>query len=490
MLSVEQCIHATRNTTFNTKWLPSDGPMTAKDIQVLADYIKKNPLTELSFELDITEENAAALKMLSDVIEDKSELTHLRVKINEFYFERNYPDWPILRYFDNRRLDRMTNQVFDAVLDMTRTRSALTHLEVNLEPIDSELSSAQTTQLGKNLRSLPLKHLSLNLGLAKDASFPVLSRPNSDLVDLSLTNCCYGSDLLTNLEFTKGLQSLTIDGLEFSASDLFSLDKILRQNSGLTALTLTNTNIGKIDSNLLFDRLIQGPKLKDLVLSNNNFNWANISTLCDYLTNDSCTLTELNLSGNTFMADDIKKIALSLTCSKLEKLVINNTYIEDNGVQALIDLLKANKHITSVDFSHCCRFKLSDATIHALVAYLKDTHCALKELFFDQALSPEQLQMVGDAIVANHSLVQVSLNYHSAEEQGKKIQALVEQQLFSNAHPNASASSDVIETVQTNAPAAATSTTTKGATGCMFFTKNSQGKSSQGADAQHFARLG
>lgn len=416
-ISLAKCLNATKNGSFKTADLKIANALTYDDMIFLAEYLKITPLTELDLSIEITAENISGLKTLSKTIGSKRELAKFRFAVEQTEFHLSANDnivLSILNYFTNRMVRKMNGLVHDAMVNMVKNKPSLEKLNIDLEAIETPASSSHAYKFSRNLQNSPLKTLDLNFKVEKNAELPILdkSRSNDTLVGLKLHGLTFGSDILRHLQHTHSLRVLAIDNMIFNPDDIPILENIFKSNASLSLVALTNTNIGQIDNPQLLASLKFCPKAAYMDLSGNNLSRWNIDALCTYLSNDGGNLIELDLSGNAYMPSDAKKLANSLlTNNKLTTLAINGSYIEDEGLQAIIELLKSNKHITSISMSKNCRFKVSDETVKALCALLTDPECQLEELNFVQNISLDQLEWLCNAILDNTSLISVNLNY-------------------------------------------------------------------------------
>ena len=417
-ISIAKCVHATKNGAFKTSDLKLVSPLTYDDMVFLSEYLRVTPLTELDLSMDITEENVSGLSELSKVIRQNTQLTKLKFTVEGTGFHLRSRDnliLSILNYFSNSQVRTLNGMVYDALVNMVKDKPLLEQLSVDFECIETSASSSQCYKFAKNLQKSPLKFLDLNFAVDKHAELPILDKknPNTTLVDLKLRGLSFGKDILNYLQNTHALRVLVVDDMLFEASDISLLETVFKSNAHLTLLALSNTNIGQIASPQLVNSLKFCSKLAYLDLSKNNLSRLNIDDLCVYLTNAPENLIELDLTHNTYMASEAKKLAEVLTKNNtIQKLIIDYNYIENDGLQSIIELLKTNRQITSISMSHNCRYGLSNETINALCSFLQDPECQLEELGFDQKTNIEQFKMLGDAIMANTSLVAVNINFH------------------------------------------------------------------------------
>jgi hypothetical protein len=130
------------------------------------------------------------------------------------------------------------------------------------------------------------------------------------------------------------------------------------------------------------------------------------------------------------MPQDAIKIAKALAANiTVEKLVIDDNYIEDEGLQALIHLLRTNRRITSLSMSNNCRYAVSDETIYSLCSFLREPDCQLTELDFTQNTNLTQLKLLFEAIQANNSLKEVNLNFKRAGILGSIMQTIIKEHI-------------------------------------------------------------
>lgn len=419
-LSLAQCINATNEGTFTSEKLNLTHPLSIEDMQFLSEYLRVTPIKVIELSLEITQENSYGLRELSDVISGKAQLSQLKFEVSAVHFNyqyKNIPELQFLGFIDDRRLKKVNNRVLDAMSDMVSNKPNLRKLTLNLDLIKTPASTGRAKQFAKNIAKSPLKYLDIDLLFEKGSKLPLIKtrEPNMTLKHVTLNHTTYGSDSLHYLQHTKAVQELIIKDMQFSSSDLDALDVILKSNSQLHHLALNTTNLGQIDSRIIFERLKACPNINRLELSDNNFSRLNVDELCDYISSPSCPLILLDLTRNAYMDKEMGKIALALaTNTKLEQLIIDNNYIEDGGIQAIISLLKNNPIITSLSMSDNCRVCPSDETIEMLCSLIRDPYCHLQELNFNQFTSFHQLEMLTNAILQNRSIRHVSFNYSEA----------------------------------------------------------------------------
>ncbi len=416
-LSLAQCIQATNNGVFRTQDLHLKEPLSLEEMAFLSEYFRVTPLSTIDLSLVINKENSFGLAELGQVIRQNSQLKTFTCEVSEVLFDYKYkndPELSLLGFIDDYRLKKINNRIYEAVVEMVENKPNLRQLSVILQQLETPASKSQAKQFSRNIALSPLKDIDIDFAVKKGAKLPLLntSQPNITLRQLNLIHCTFGADALSYLINTRNLQRLIISDLFLTRSDLEQLDIILKSNTALKVFILNKTNLGQISSNLILERLKLCPNIKVLALSENNLSRFNIDSLCEYLSDDACSVTELDLSKNTYMPAEMNKITEALLSNtRLVKLIIDDNLIEDEGLQVVIQLLKSNHLITSVSMSHNCRVKVSDETINELCTVLRDPACALKELHFNQKTSIKQLGMLADAILANTSLETVSLDY-------------------------------------------------------------------------------
>jgi Ran GTPase-activating protein (RanGAP) involved in mRNA processing and transport len=434
-LSLAKCIKATKNGSFRTADLKPAYPLTCDDLVFLSEYFRLTPLTEIELSIDVTAENITGLKELSKTIGQNKELIGLRFQVEQSEFHLGSRDnlmLSILNYFTNRQVTKMNSLIYDAMVNMVKNKPDLKMLNINLEAIDTPANSRQAYRFATTLQSTALEFLDLNFKVEKNAELPILDKiePNFNLIDIKLKGITMGRDILKSIQRTHSLRLLLIDDMLFEPSDIDILGNIFKCNPSMSLLSITNTNIGQIESPQLLDKLKFCPDAAYIDLSGNNFSQLNIDALCNFLATETDDLKELNISHNTFMASEAKKLADVLARNKkIETLILDGNYIEDEGLQAIIQLLHINKTINTLSMSKNTRYAISDATVDALCALLRDPECQLEELNFVQITSLEQLRKLGDAIMANSSLVAVKLDFHTSSILGVIYQIQIQEHL-------------------------------------------------------------
>ena len=445
-ITLAECIQATTDGVFNTNKLNLSSPLSTDDFSLIAEYLRTVPLKSIYCTLEITEENSAGLVCLAKAISEKNNLEKLHFEVSELFFDRYLPNVPILNIYDNYRMNKLNNSIINAVVMMTEDKPKVEHLNINIEQVNSLASNSQTKELARNLRNAPLISCEIAMGMEKGSQFPVIytrkNEPNTTLSSVKLLSSIYGTDLLNHLKSATALKILVLDKLQLETKDLTTLNRIFTSNPNLDYFALTKTNLGQLDSDLFFQSLKGCANLKILDLSDSNLNLLNVSALCAYLSSPECTLTELDLSHNTFMGNDLHKIAEALTSNQsIEKLIVDENYIEDKGLTSLINLCKENKNIKTLSISKVCRDKPSDETIGQLATLISSPECQLKQIDFYQSISANQLQMLTKAITSNRTLSSVHLNYTMPNNvQGVLCQTEIEGHL-NNPQPTTTASS-------------------------------------------------
>lgn len=413
-LTLAQCIKATNQGVFVAKNLNLTQPLSLEDMVLLSEYLRITPLHSLDLSLVITQENSYGLKGLSQVIAENTQLTQLRFVVEQVHFTEQYKNNSGLAFIDDYKLKQIDKRVLNAMIDMVGNKPNLQELTVNLEKLGTAATKRQARHLSRAISETPLKSLELSIAVVEEAKLPVIQsqQNNVTLSDFKLFHCSYGSDVLNHLKNTSGLRTLILDDMWLSPVTLTALESVLKSNPYLNRLIINKTNMGDLDSNDVIDALKLSTNLHMLQCSDNCFSPSNVSALCNYLSRAECTLTELNITRIAYNGGDMGQITAALTHNtKLKKLVLDGNMIEDKGLQAVIELLKTNHHITSISMSLNCRHHPSDETINKLCALLRDPNCPLQELNFDQTTSFEQLKMLTEALLANTSLTQVKLNY-------------------------------------------------------------------------------
>lgn len=434
-LSLAQCLKATKDGSFSTSNLNLDAPLSYDDMIFLAEYLRVTPLQKLDLVLAITPENCHALSVLSDIVSSETQLKQFSFEASiaefEFYF-RNGPQIGILNFIDNYRLRKLTDRVNDALVEMVENKPVLEKLKIDFEQIETPLSKSQSKQFARHIQRSPLTSLDLGVKVEHGAKLPIFppKKANTTLTHLSLYGCTEARDVLNDLKRAYALKSLIINGMKLEESDLLRLKSILESNASVHQFTLSKTNIGQIDSPHLFDPLYLCPEITILDLSDNNLSRLNIDILCTYLSSDQCKVLELDLSNNTYMAEEARSLATALAANKsIQKLTIDGNFIEDAGLQSIINLLKTNRHITEISMNGNCRYNPSDDTIKALCALLTEPDCQLTDLSFVQKLSFNQMDTLRKAILSNNSLISVNLNYKMLGILGQFCKLSIDQHL-------------------------------------------------------------
>ncbi|AMP89689.1 type IV secretion protein Dot [Legionella pneumophila] len=417
-LSLAKCINATKNGAFTVKDLDLSAPLSYEDVLFLAEYLKVTPVTDLDLSMTITRENSKALGELSQVIAKNSLLQKLTFEATlnfDFYFKHNLPiGW--LDFIDDYRLKKIVTPVYEALVDMLKNKPALNMLTVDFLAMETPIDNKHINRLARAINKIPLQYLNLGLSVAKEAHIPLLKtkEPNQSLEFLILRGFNSGRSVLKYLPQTSVLKMLAIDDMQFETHDLKLLDAIMKSNASLDTLILGKTNLGQINSPDALTWLRACLNLNSLILIDNNLSRLNVDSLCEFLANNPQTLKKLDLSKNAYMGDDAIKLAKALTINThIETLVLDDNYIENEGLQAIIKLVKTNKNITSLSISNTCRYTPSNEIIDSLCDLLRDPECQLKELKFNQDITLAQYLMLQYALDSNKTLQFVDFKFRN-----------------------------------------------------------------------------
>ncbi|MFO2746408.1 Dot/Icm T4SS effector LegL3 [Legionella pneumophila serogroup 1] len=417
-LSLAKCINATKNGAFAIKDLDLSGPLSYEDVLFLAEYLKVTPVTDLDLSMTITRENSKALWDLSQVIAKNSLLQKLTFEVHldfDFYFKHNLPiRW--LDFIDDYRLKKIAAPLHEALVNMLKNKPALNKLTIDFLAMETPFHNKHLDQLARSINKIPLNYLNLGLSVTKETQVPLFKtkEPNQTLEFLILRGFNSGRNTLKYLPQTAALKMLAIDDMQFEEHDLKLLANIMKSNSSLVALILGKTNLGQVNSPDVLTWLSACPNLNSLILIDNNLSRLNVDSLCELLANNLQALKKLDLSKNAYMGDDAIKIAKALTFNAhIETLVLDDNYIENEGLQAIINLVKTNKNITSLSISNTCRYTPSNEIFHSLCDLLRDPGCQLKELKFNQDITLAQYLMLQHALNSNKTLEYIDFNFRN-----------------------------------------------------------------------------
>ncbi|HAT8178591.1 TPA: type IV secretion protein Dot [Legionella pneumophila] len=417
-LSLAKCINATKNGAFAVKDLDLSAPLSYEDVLFLAEYLKVTPVTDLDLSMTITKENSKALWDLSQVTAKNSMLKKLTFEAKldfDFYFKHNLPIG-LLDFIDDYRLKKIATPVQEALVNMLKNKPALDKLAIDFLAMETPLDNKYINRLARSINKIPLTYLNLGLSVTKEAQIPLFKakEPNQSLEFLILRGFALGRNILKYLPQTSVLKMLAIDDMQFEEQDLKLLADIMKSNTSLDTLILGKTNLGQINSPDILNWLSTCPHLNSLILIDNNLSRLNVDGLCELLATNPQTLKKLDLSKNAYMGDDAIKIAKALTSNThLEVLVLDDNYIENEGLQAMIQLAKTNKNITSLSISNTCRYTPSNETIQSLCDLLRDPECQLKELKFNQDMTLAQYLMLQYALDTNKTLQLIDFKFRN-----------------------------------------------------------------------------
>lgn len=417
-LSLAKCMNATKNGVFSIRDLDLIDPLSYEDVIFLSEYLKITPVTDLDLSMTVTKENSEALESLGQVIAQNPLLKKLVFEVTldfDFYFKHKLPIG-LFDFIDEYRLKKIATRVNNAFISMLDNKPALNKLTIDLLPLDTPLDNKHIRGLTRAVNKSSLTYLNLALSVDKGAQIPLFNtkQPNQSLRFLMLRGLTFGRDVLKYLPQTSALKMLAIGDMLFDKDDLQLLDQIMKANPSLDTLILGKTNIGQINSPRVFSWLTSCPKLNSLSLIENNLSLHNIDDICEFLASNPETLKELDLSKNAYMGRDAIKIAKSLASNThLEELVLDDNYIEDEGLQAIINLVKTNRNIRSISISNTCRYNPSNETIQSLCNLLLDPECQLKELKFNQDITLVQYLILQYALDSNKSLESVDIKFRN-----------------------------------------------------------------------------
>ncbi len=388
--------------------------LSYEDIEFMAEYLKVTPITRLDLSIPISGDNVHALAILANVIALNKQLCELNFEVLldfNYFFKHNFPIG-LFDFIDDHRLKKIGTLIENALAIMLDNKPVLQKLDIDLTTIDHPLSNSGSKTICNKISKLPLKKLSLAFSTHLDANLVVLNtkKANQTLTHLYLRGFDARTNALEGVCNANALKVLSIENLNLGRNDLDHIAQIAKSNPNLTSITISHTNLGQLNVNHLFTWLNDCRNLACLDLSSNNLSLLNIAGLCNYLDTDPPNLLELDLSGNTLMATDACQLAHTLEKNThLERLTLDKNYIEDKGVQSILELVKKNKHIKQLSISQTCRNNPSDKTIEHLCNFIKGHDCQLTELIFKQSVTLSQYLLIKEACQNNPKLSELTL---------------------------------------------------------------------------------
>eukprot|EP00475_Leptophrys_vorax_P025353 TRINITY_DN3553_c0_g1_i1.p1 TRINITY_DN3553_c0_g1~~TRINITY_DN3553_c0_g1_i1.p1 ORF type:complete len:577 (-),score=95.24 TRINITY_DN3553_c0_g1_i1:22-1752(-) len=147
--------------------------------------------------------------------------------------------------------------------------------------------------------------------------------------------------LIRHLEFDRldqSPQTLSMCGREISIDTIATLTSILSDPwppcIPVAALLLTNSSLGEIQQDFLFDALKLHPYIQILDLGQNRLYPKPLEKLCNVIAG-SGSLETLILNETQIGDEEVKELAFALTKSSIKSLYMNKNLITDAGLSAL-----------------------------------------------------------------------------------------------------------------------------------------------------------
>ncbi|KAJ3424325.1 leucine rich repeat family protein [Anaeramoeba flamelloides] len=154
--------------------------------------------------------------------------------------------------------------------------------------------------------------------------------------------------------FTKLEQLTTVNltGVILPHEELASLIKLLRKSSRIQAVSFSNCQINAGSGSILCKLIKKNTSLTALNLSENRVGGSTITQLSRYLKSTRCKLIKLNLSSNSLSSHDLLPLIENLKKNKhLHTLDLSRNMITSELISPLADSLKSNKSLKILNFS-------------------------------------------------------------------------------------------------------------------------------------------
>ncbi|XP_067260689.1 ribonuclease inhibitor-like isoform X2 [Chanodichthys erythropterus] len=248
-------------------------------------------------------------------------------------------------------------------------------------------------------------------------------RSDSHLRELNLSDNKIGDEGLTLL--SDGLkdphcklEKLTLYDCNITSEGCAALTSVLRLNSHLKELGLSQNKIGDEGLMLLSDGL-KDPhcKLENLWLYDCNITTESCAALASALRLNS-HLREMNLSENKIRDQGVMLLSDGLKdphC-KLENLMLWGCNITAEGCDALTSALRSNSHLRELDLSEN---KIGDEGLMLLSDRLKDPHCKLEKLWLSQCnITAEGCAALTSALRSSSHLRELNLSENKTGDEG------------------------------------------------------------------------
>ncbi|XP_048051929.1 NACHT, LRR and PYD domains-containing protein 12-like isoform X2 [Megalobrama amblycephala] len=248
-------------------------------------------------------------------------------------------------------------------------------------------------------------------------------RSNSHLRELNLSDNKIGDEGLTLL--SDGLkdphcklEKLTLYDCNITSEGCAALTSVLRSNSHLKELGLSQNKIGGRGLTLLSDGLKDSHcKLENLWLYDCDITAESCAALASALRSNS-HLREINLSENKIRDEGVMLLSDGLKdphC-KLENLMLWGCNITAEVCDALTSALRSNSHLRELDLSEN---KIGDEGLTLLSDGLKDPHCKLENLWLSQCnITAEGCAALTSALRSNSHLRELDLSGNKIGDEG------------------------------------------------------------------------
>ncbi|ROL54955.1 NLR family CARD domain-containing protein 3 [Anabarilius grahami] len=341
---------------------------------------------------------------------------------------------------------KKSDECFFRLLEVVKTSKSALLNDCNLT---DKSCSALATVLGSDTS---LKELNMNNNNLHDSGVKLLctglKSMNCKLEILALSNCALTEESCSSLASVLSSDSSSLKDLELSNNNLKDsgvklLSDGLKSNCKLEKLRLSDCSITEEGYKALASALRSNPsRLIELDLTGNDPGESGVKELSDLLQDRNCILKalrflspaadeacqyvreivgknplllrELNLSERELSDTNVKRITALLQDKhcKLNKLILSNCSITEEGYKALASALRSNpSHLVELDLTGN---DPGQSGVKELSDLLQDPNCQLKTLKFLGPAADEACQYVA-GLVGKNPLLLRELNLSECE---------------------------------------------------------------------------
>ncbi|KAM4796243.1 NACHT, LRR and PYD domains-containing protein 12-like [Rhinophrynus dorsalis] len=338
---------------------------------------------------------------------------------------------------------------------LCNSKSRITELELE----KCSLTSANCEDLCYVITNRSLTKLDLSRNNLQDSGVKLLCdglrHPRCTLRELGLRSCGLTSisceDLRSVIFTNQSLTKLKLKDNKLQDSGVKLLCDGLRhpdcklKELGLSVCGLTSASCEDLRSVIITNR-----SLTRFVLSYNNLQDSGVKRLCDGLRHPDCTLQELRLRDCGLTSASCEGFrSVIVTNRSLTSLKLNNTHLQDSGVELICDGLKhpdctlqqlrlqncfltsascgdlrsviiTNRSLTRLELSN--NTYLGDSGVKLLCEGLRHPDCTLQELGLAYCgLTSASCEDLCSVIITNRSLTRLDLSRNNLQDSGVKL---------------------------------------------------------------------